>query len=425
LIPARERGGTLGSRAVAPQQKPSAFDNPTSYLYSFIYYDVKGKVRMKAVIVGAGRMAEAVLYDFTRHGTFDAITVADADLARARRLCDKRGGRLARAAAVDAADEGAARKLIAGHAVCISAAPYRYNLTLARAAVAARSHFVDMGGNTDVVRAELALDEEARAAGVTVIPDMGLAPGMTNVLAASLIATVDEVREIHLRVGGLPREPKPPLSYALLFSVRGLINEYVEPCLVLKDGEIATVPPLSGVEEFDFPPVGRVEAFHTSGGASTLPYTLRGRARELDYKTIRYPGHCAAVKPLFALGLASDEEISAGGVRVKPRDVLAERLSAALPEGKDDVVLVRCWATGTALGEDRVATFELVDYADAASGLTAMQRTTGFPVAVAAAMLAQGAIKKAGAFPPEVALEPKPFVAALEGRGLKFSKKIS
>ena len=380
---------------------------------------------MRAVIIGAGRMAEAVLYDFVRHGTFDTITVADADLARAEGLCRKRRDDLARAAAVDAADEAAARKLIAGHDVCVAATPYRYNLTLARAAIAAGSHFVDMGGNNDVVRAELALDEEARAAGVAVVPDMGLAPGITNVLAAWLISTFDEVWEVHLRVGGLPREPKPPLSYALLFSVQGLINEYAEPCLVLKDGEIATVPPLTGVEEFNFPPVGRLEAFHTSGGASTLPYTYRGRVRELDYKTIRYSGHCAAVKPLFDLGLASNEEISAGGVRIKPRDVLAERLASALPEGKDDVVLVRCWAKGKALGEDRVATFELVDYADAASGLTAMQRTTGFPVAVAAAMLAQGAIKKAGAFPPEVALEPKPFVAALEARGLKFTKNVS
>jgi len=380
---------------------------------------------MRAVIIGAGRMAEAVLYDFVARRTFDAITVADADLARARGLCDRRGDGLARAAAVDAADEAAARKLIAGHDVCVAATPYRYNLTLARAAVAAGSHFVDMGGNTDVVRAELALDEEARAAGVTVVPDMGLAPGMTNVLTSSLISAFDYVREIHLRVGGLPREAKPPLSYALAFSVQGLINEYAEPCLVLKGGDVATVAPLTGVEEFDFPPVGRVEAFHTSGGASTLPYTYRGRARELDYKTIRYPGHCAAVKPLFDLGLASDEEISAGGVRIKPRDVLAELLSAALPEGKDDVVLVRCRAKGKARGEDRVATLELVDYADAASGLTAMQRTTGFPVAVAAAALAQDAIKKAGAFPPEVALEPETFVAALEGRGLKFSKKIS
>ncbi len=373
---------------------------------------------MRAVIVGAGRMAEAVLYDFVTRGVFGEITVADVDLAHAEDLCAKRGGGLARAAAVDAADEAAARKLIAGRDVCVAAAPYRYNLKLAKAAIRAGAHFVDMGGNNDVVRAELALDGKARAAGVTVVPDMGLAPGMTNVLAAALVAALDEVSELRLRVGGLPREPKPPLGYALVFSPYGLINEYVEPCLVLREGDIATVPPLTAVEELDFPPVGRLEAFHTSGGASTLPYTYRGRVRDLDYKTIRYPGHCAAVKPLFDLGLAGEDEITIGDARVKPRDVLAERLAAALPEGKDDVVLIRCWVTGKIAGKERTASLELVDYADAASGLTAMQRTTGFPVAVAAATLAAGGVKKAGAFPPEVALEPGPFLAALRERAL-------
>ncbi len=380
---------------------------------------------MKAILIGAGRMAEAVLFDFVSGGLFQAITVADVDVVRAEELCRTRGRGLARAAAVDADDEAVARELIAGHDVCVSAAPFRYNLTLARAAVAAGAHFVDMGGNNDVVAAELALDGDARAAGVAIVPDMGLAPGMTNVLAAALVAALDEVSELRLRVGGLPREPRPPFGYALVFSPYGLINEYAEPCLVLKDGDVAAVPPLTGVEELDFAPFGRLEAFHTSGGASTLAYTYHGRVRELDYKTIRYPGHCAAVKPLFELGLASEDEISIGGARVKPRDVLAERLRAALPEGEDDVVLVRCWARGTARDEERTASLELVDFADEASGLTAMQRTTGFPVAVAAAALARGDIKKAGAFPPEVAFEPGPFIAALERRGLKFSKNLS
>jgi lysine 6-dehydrogenase len=379
---------------------------------------------MKAILIGAGRMAEAVLYDFAGGRLFEAITVADVDLARAEELCRKRGRGLARAAAVDADDEAAARELIAGHDVCVSAAPFRCNPTLAQAAVTAGAHFVDMGGNNDAVAAELALDGDAKAAAVAVVPDMGLAPGMTNVLAAALVGAFDEVNELRLRVGGLPREPRPPLGYALVFSPYGLINEYAEPCLVLQNGDAATVPPLTGVEELDFAPFGRLEAFHTSGGASTLPYTYRGRVRELDYKTIRYPGHCAGVKPLFDLGLASEGEISVGGVRVKPRDVLAERLRAALPEGEDDVVLVRCWARGTVGGEERTASFELVDYADGASGLTAMQRATGFPVAAAAAALARGDIKKAGAFPPEVAFEPETFIAALERRGLKFSKKL-
>jgi lysine 6-dehydrogenase len=373
---------------------------------------------MKALIVGAGRMAEAVLYDFVASGACEAVTVADAALSRAEALCRARGKGIARAAAVDAAAEDDAAELAAGHDVCVSAAPYRYNVTLARAAVRARCHFVDMGGNNDVVAAELALGGEARAAGLAVVPDMGLAPGMTNVLAASLASRLDEVDELHIRVGGLPRNPAPPFNYALVFSPYGLINEYAEPCLVLEDGAVKMVPPLSGLEDLDFPPLGRLEAFHTSGGASTLPHTYRGRVRRLDYKTIRYPGHCAAAKPFFELGLASEEEVEIGGVRVRPRDVFAERLAAVLAEAEDDVVLVRCWARGKSKGVGRTVAYELVDYADAATGLTAMQRTTGFPVAVAATMLAAGTVKKAGAFPPETAFEPELFIEAMRARGL-------
>ncbi len=377
---------------------------------------------MKAIIVGAGRMAEAVLYDFVTHDTFAEVTVADVDLSRAQELVAKRGAGTARAVLLDAGDEDAASEIIRGHNVCVSAAPYKYNLTLARAAVAAGAHFTDMGGNNDVVRAELALDELALAAAVTIIPDMGLAPGLTNVLAAALISRFDEVAEVHLRVGGLPQRPEPPLRYALVFSPYGLINEYAEPCLILRDGEVATVPPLTEVEELDFAPLGRLEAFHTSGGASTLPQTFRGRVRELDYKTLRYPGHRAAVKPLFDLGLASEEEVEVGAVRLRPRDLLAERLRAILPEGEEDVVLIRCWATGSRADARETVTLEMVDYADGASGLTAMQRTTGFPVAVAAAALASGEIKKAGALPPESALEAEPFLEALASRGVEVKE---
>ena len=370
-------------------------------------------------------MAEAVLYDFVKFGGYDEVAVADADLARAEALCAARGGGLARGAALDAADEEAAAELVAGHDVCVSAVPYRYNVTLARAAVRAGAHFVDMGGNNDVVAAELALDEEARAAGVAIVPDLGLAPGMTNVLAASLVGRLDVAGELHIRVGGLPQKPSPPLNYALVFSPYGLINEYAEPCLVLEAGDVATVPPLTGVEDLDFAPLGRLEAFHTSGGASTLPYTYRGLLRELDYKTIRYPGHCAAIKPSFDLGLASEEEVEIGGVRVRPRDVFAERLAAVLPEGKEDLVVVRCWAAGKSRGTDKTVSYELLDYADEATGLTAMQRTTGFPVAVAATMLADGTVKKAGAFAPEVAFEPDLFIKALRERGLDIREKTT
>jgi lysine 6-dehydrogenase len=302
--------------------------------------------------------------------------------------------------------------------VCVSAAPYRFNLGLARAAVAAGAHFVDMGGNNDVVAAELALDAEAKKAGVTVVPDMGLAPGLVSVVAAAFLARFDGTDEIHLRVGGLPLKPRPPLNYALVFSPYGLINEYAEPCLIIRGGRLEQVPALTELEEFEFTGFGRLEAFHTSGGASTLPHTLLGLVRDLDYKTIRYPGHAAQIQLLFDLGLASQEKVAVGGVCVAPRDVLVERLVAALPEGTDDVILLKCWASGTKDNRKATASYEVVDYADATTGLTAMMRMTGFPVALAAATLARGEAAAAGALPPEKAFAPAPFLAALRERGI-------
>ena len=163
---------------------------------------------------------------------------------------------------------------------------------LARAAIEARTNFCDLGGNNSVVDSELALDAQARAAGINIIPDCGLAPGMVSVLAAHGAARFRRLDELHIRVGGLPQKPRPPLDYQIVFSVEGLINEYVERARVIRDGEIIEVESMTEVESLQFPaPFGQMEAFQTSGGTSTLPETFLGRIRELDYKTIRYTGN--------------------------------------------------------------------------------------------------------------------------------------
>src|ERR671917_551892 len=172
-------------------------------------------------------------------------------------------------------------------------------IPVARAAVGAGTNFCDLGGNNAVVDAELALDAEARAAGVNVIPDCGLAPGMVSVLAAHGAARFERLDELHIRVGGLPQTPRPPLDYQIVFSVVGLINEYVERARVIRGGQVVEVESLTEIEALEFPaPFERMEAFQTSGGTSTLPDTFHGRLQELDYKTIRYPGHCEQFKLL-------------------------------------------------------------------------------------------------------------------------------
>ena len=125
----------------------------------------------------------------------------------------------------------------------VSATYYGSTSDLRQAAITGRAHFCDLGGNNDVVDSELALDAAARTAGVTIVPDCGLAPGMATVLGALALARHPSPEALHIRVGGLPMRPEPPLDYKLVFAAEGLINEYVEPARILREGEIARSSP--------------------------------------------------------------------------------------------------------------------------------------------------------------------------------------
>lgn len=374
---------------------------------------------MRIAVIGAGMMARAVVYDLVRQADVTEVRVADRDGSRLREL--KRWARSPKVHTfvADASDRAAMAALMRPCTAAIGCASYALNLGLTRAAITARTHFCDLGGNNTVVARQLALDARARKAGITVVPDCGLAPGLVSVLAAAGVERLGgRADAVRIRVGGLPRAPKPPLGYGIVFSAEGLINEYVEPCEILRAGRAVTVEPLADAEPLRFAaPFGRLEAFNTSGGSSTLPETMRGRVRNLDYKTIRYPGHCAQVRLLFDLGLMSSRPGPGG---VKPRTVLARLLEEKLGFETDDVVLLRVEATR---GRRRVR-FELVDRADRRTGLTAMMRTTGFPAAVACLTLARGRATRAGVLPGELAFEPQGFIHELAGRGLALRQSV-
>ncbi len=385
---------------------------------------------MKFLVVGAGMQARAVAYDLVRQQDVDEMRIADIEPERLRGLKSALRSAKVRTFRADAGDLKRMSELMMPCDVALSCVPYFFNLGLARAAVATKTHFCDLGGNNDVVRAELALSAKARKAGVTLVPDCGLAPGMVSILAADGFSRLDQTDAIHIRVGGLPRKPKPPLNYSLVFSANGLINEYVEPCLVLREGKLAWREPLADVEELTFPrPFGKLEAFNTSGGSSTLPYTYRGRVKSLDYKTIRYPGHCARFRLLFDLGLTDIKPVEVDGRRIVPRHLLIQRLEAVLPWEKDDVVLLRVEVSGRKGPRDRgikgssgqrTITYELVDYADRRSGLTAMERTTGFSAAIVALMLGRGQVGCAGAFTGENCVPSAAYILELRRRGLRL-----
>jgi lysine 6-dehydrogenase len=357
----------------------------------------------------------------------DAVTVADLDMERARSVAAAVKSDKLTAARVDVTNELEVVELMRGHDAAISCVTYFHNLRLARAAIEARVNFCDLGGNNAVVSEELALDEEARRAGINIIPDCGLAPGMVSVLATHGARAFESLEAIHIRVGGLPQSPRPPLNYQIVFSIEGLINEYVERARIIRDGRLVEVDSMTELERLSFaPPFTDMEAFQTSGGTSTLPESFIARVQELDYKTIRYPGHCEQFKLLIDLGLAASEEIEVeGSARVSPRRVLGEMLVRHLPADEPDVVLIRVEFRGVSKGVRRRLRYDIIDRYDERTGLSAMMRTTSFPASIIAQMMARGDIERKGAIPQELVVPPDAFVHELARRDIQIMTDVS
>lgn len=383
---------------------------------------------MRFLVLGAGLQGYAAAFDLARTPSVTEVVLADSNAARAREGAARivTGPATIRAAVraetVDVSNEPRLADRLRGYDVVISAVPYFLNLMLTRAAIAARASFCDLGGNTDLVREQEALDPQAKAAGVTIVPDCGLAPGMANVFAVAGIGRLDRAEAVRIRVGGLPLKPRPPLDYMMVFSMHGLLNEYLGHATVLRNGKRMPVETLTDVEELDFPkPVGRCEAFVTLGGTSTMPWTFEGKLKTLDYKTVRYPGHAAKIRLLRDLGLLEKEPLNVEGVSVSPRSVFA---SAAEPRltfpGEPDVVVVRVQVEGVKDGKRREIAFEMLDRMDQKNGITAMMRTTAYPTAAAALMIARGEVPFRGVAAMERAIPAGPFLSELRRHELKI-----
>ena len=376
---------------------------------------------MKYLLLGAGLQGAAIAHDLLRHaeGTTGLVAV-DSDADSLERLAARFGDARFRVAPGYVQDQAFLAPLMKEADVVISAVNYWYNAPLAAQAIGQRAHFLDLGGNNDVVAREFALDAAARAAGVAIVPDCGLSPGLAGILGYWLTTRLAKTASLRLRVGGLPLQPRPPMNYKIVFSVEGLINEYIEPAVVIRGGKLDTVPSLTELETLTFPePFGELEAFQTSGGTSTLPQTLAGRVPELDYKTIRYKGHCAQFRLLRELGLTDDRPLAFPGGEVSPRQMLANRLKNALEMPGPDAVLVLVVAEGwDAAGEPQRLAVRIIDRHDDATGLSAMMRMTGFPAAIIARMLASGTLDAVGACCQELIVPGQDMAAELRRRGI-------
>ena len=381
------------------------------------------------IVLGAGRQGTAAAYDLARFGEADRITVADSELERARSAADRvnqlTGRKVVDAIALDVRDNGAVGRAIHGHHVVLSAVPYFHNLRLTKISIDQRVSFCDLGGHTETVRQQHALDAEAKRAGVRVVPDCGLGPGMGNNLAVYAMSLVGEAEHVYMYDGGLPQNPRRPWNYALTFNIEGLTNEYYGGMTVLRDGKLQHLPCFTEFETVDVPPLGQLEAFLIAGGVSTAPWTFQGKLQTYQLKVLRYPGTFAQLKAFSDLGLFDLKPVRVDGSEVVPRHLFHALYEPQVRVDDDkDVCVVRVVARGKKNGQPSEAVVELIDYYDAATGFTAMQRTTGWHLAIVAGMLARHETPL-GSIPLELAVPGEALVREGRRRGFQITERVA
>jgi len=380
---------------------------------------------MKIAVLGSGLMGKEAARDLVQSAGVKEVGLADVDLGRAEQVCKLLHSDKLRPFSVDANNQEQLAQFIRGYDVVINALFYTFNEKVAKTAIQVGVNYVDLGGHighiTDKI---LQLDDSARHAKTTVIPDLGVAPGMINILAGYGASQLDQVKSIKMYVGGIPVQPEPPFEYNHVFSMEGLLDHYTDPSLIIRHGVKQEIPSLSEIEKIYFNKFGPLEAFHTSGGTSTLPITFP-YLETLEYKTIRYPGHAEKFKLLVDLNLTrNDYEVEVKGRKVKPREVLLKVLEPIVElKGKDDAVLLRVIVSGLNNEAETSYAYEMVTYKDPVHQVTAMARATANTISVVAQMIGNGMIVKKGVYPPEQIVPGKAYIEEMAKRDIHIIER--
>ena len=328
-------------------------------------------------LFGAGKIGEAISALLGSSGRY-TIRVCDGSLARAQLVA--KGWGACEAHQLQLSDPAALKQLLSGCSLVISALPFSCNKTVAQAAADLGIHYADLTEDVDASHFIAKLSTNSNSC---FIPQCGIAPGFISIAAAHLAKLFDTLDTLKMRVGALPIYPTNRLKYNLTWSTDGLINEYCNPCEVIQDGKMLMVPPLEGYEHFSLDG-DEYETFHTSGGLGTLCQTLNGKVRELNYKTIRYPGH----RDLMAF-LLEDLRFH------DDRDTLKKILDRSLSTTTQDKCMILVEATGMDGGRFRQKTYASTVYNQSIAGrhFGAIQATTAAGICGVIDLLLEGRFK--------------------------------
>jgi saccharopine dehydrogenase-like NADP-dependent oxidoreductase len=332
----------------------------------------------RVLILGAGKIGALISGLLAESGSFD-VHLADVSPTAAQTVVNAHGLPHLHAYALDASDRAALDAQLQQHPVAavISSLPFYCNVTVAEAARRAGIHYFDLTEDVEVTRAVRRI---AKSAAQAFVPQCGLAPGFISIAANELIGHFDEVRTVKLRVGALPQHPNNVLKYSLTWSTEGLINEYGNPCEAIVEGRRIEAAPLEGLEEIEIDGT-LYEAFNTSGGLGSLGETFSARVQNMDYKTMRYPGHCEQMRLLM-----NDLKLN------HDRGTLKRILENAVPQTLQDVVVIYVAVTGKQDGELREENYVNKVYPQVIAGRlwSAIQVTTASGICAVVDLVLEG-----------------------------------
>jgi lysine 6-dehydrogenase len=377
--------------------------------------------------MGAGKMGIVLAKDLIESDNRNKVTLVDISSKRLQKAKEFIKSERLVLLKKDVEKEKQRQDIFEGQDVALAALLHKHSLLALETAILKGVHFADLVGEKPLDR--LKYDSEAKEKKVTIISGLGVSPGITNICVGRAVHLLDEVEKAMIYVGGNPVHPKPPLNYRIVYAVESVLDFYERKALILKNGKIKEVPPLSGIESIQFPhPFSEMECFYTDG-LSSLAHTMQGKIKgELAEKTIRHKGHAQGIKILKECGFFSRQPIKLHNTKVIPRELLEVLLDSKMKLGKErDATLLRIVVEGKKSSKPTTHIFEMIDLYDSEKDYTSMGKTTSFPASIAAQMIASGKIAQRGSLFPEEIFQSElyqPLMDALKDRGVVVTHKV-